>query len=85
MSAFAEVRQLLLDTRDIGWFNAARPIQTTYYNADYVNPNLGKVNNRLTDAEWRVDLEALLGPEMWASYDKFNIGIRSFTINTLQI
>ncbi len=81
MSAFAEVRQLVLDTRDIGWHTSS-PNQTTYYADPYLNPNVGFVNNRLTDATWtRVDLLELLGEEMWNTYDKFNLGVRSFTIN----
>ena len=83
MSAFGEVRQLALDTKDIGWHTAS-PIQTTYYANPYINPNVGFVNNRLTEATWtRVDLLELLGEEMWNTYDKFNIGLRSFTINNV--
>jgi hypothetical protein len=85
MSVFAEVRQLLLDTKDIGWHvPPANIIQTTYYANPFVNPNMGVVNNRLTEAVWQnIDLVEVLGEEMWNTYDKFNISIRSFTVNNV--
>jgi hypothetical protein len=82
MTTFTETRQLLLDTADIGWHVAGPPSQTSYQADPYINPNVGEVNNRLTDALWyRIDMKRLLGEEMWSNYGQFNVLLRNWTVN----
>ena len=82
MATYPEVRQLLLDTRDIGWHAAMS--QTAYFANSFINPSVGEVNNRLTDATWyRIDMKQLLGWETWDNYSQFNIILRSWTVNNM--
>jgi hypothetical protein len=79
--SLVETRQLFLDTKDIGWF--ASPVGQTTYSADAYTSTVGTINNRRTDATWsRVNMRELIGNEMWDSYAKFNITLRSWTMNT---
>jgi hypothetical protein len=78
--SFVETRQLVLDTRDIGW-HTTNVGQSTYY-ADAYTSSVGTINNRRTDATWaRVNMRELIGNEMWDSYSKFNVTLRTWTMN----
>jgi hypothetical protein len=80
-TSLPETRQVLLDTNDIGWFSSP-PSQTSYQANSYINPNVGELNNRLTDATWyRVNLKQLMGDEMWNNYSQFNLILRNWSMS----
>ena len=82
MASYPEIRQLLLDTRDIGWVTPL--VSQTSYQANGYTSTVGTLNNRLTDATWyRIDMKQLLGWEVWDAYSQFNIILRSWTVNNM--